>query len=43
MQAYSQIRDPELAIGDLRSLGDRLELPLGWRYRTPPAARATSS
>jgi hypothetical protein len=34
MQAYSQIRDPELAIGDLRSLGDRLELPLGWRYRT---------
>jgi hypothetical protein len=34
MQAYSQIRDPELAIGDLRGLGDRLELPLGWRYRT---------
>jgi hypothetical protein len=34
MQAYSQIRDPELAIGDLRSLADRLELPLGWRYRT---------
>jgi hypothetical protein len=34
MQAYSQIRDPELAIGDLRSLGDRLELPLGWRYRS---------
>lgn len=34
MQAYSQIRDPELEIGDLRSLGDRLELPLGWRYRS---------
>jgi hypothetical protein len=34
MQAYSQIRDPELAIGDLRSIGDRLELPLGWRYRS---------
>ena len=34
MQSYSQIRDPELAIGDLRSLGDRLELPLGWRYRS---------
>jgi hypothetical protein len=34
MQAYSQIRDPELAIGDLRSLGERLELPLGWRYRS---------
>jgi hypothetical protein len=34
MQAYSQIRDPELAIGDLRALGDRLELPLGWRYRS---------
>jgi hypothetical protein len=34
MQAYSQIRDPELSIGDLRSLGDRLDLPLGWRYRS---------
>lgn len=34
MQAYSQIRDPGLAIGDLRGLGERLELPLGWRYRS---------
>lgn len=34
MQAYSQIRDPELAIGDLAALGERLELPLGWRYRS---------
>lgn len=33
MQAYSQIVDPSLKIGDLRSLGDRLELPAGWRYR----------
>ncbi len=34
MQSYSQIRDPQLAIGELRSLGDRLELPPGWRYRS---------
>jgi hypothetical protein len=33
MQSYAQIRDPELEIGDLRSLGDRLELPPGWSYR----------
>jgi hypothetical protein len=34
MQSYSQIRDPQLTIGALRSLGDRLELPVGWRYRS---------
>jgi hypothetical protein len=34
MQAYSQIKDPDLTIGQLRSLGRRLDLPPGWRYRT---------
>jgi hypothetical protein len=34
MQSYSQIKDPSLAIGDLRGLGDRLELPQGWAYRS---------
>ena len=34
MQSYSQIRDPELSIGQLRSLGDRLDLPQGWTYRS---------
>jgi hypothetical protein len=34
MQAYSQIKDPSLKIGQLRSLGKRLELPPGWRYRS---------
>jgi hypothetical protein len=33
MQAYSQIVDPKLRIGRLRTLGRRLELPGGWRYR----------
>jgi hypothetical protein len=33
MQSYSQIRDPKLAIGQLRSLGRRLDPPPGWRYR----------
>ena len=33
MQAYSQIRDPGLRIGQLRRLGRRLDLPTGWRYR----------
>jgi hypothetical protein len=33
MQAYSQIRDPKLSIGKLRTLGRRLDLPPGWRYR----------
>jgi hypothetical protein len=33
MQSYAQILDPEQTIGDLRSLGDRLELPPGWTYR----------
>jgi hypothetical protein len=34
MQAYSQIVDPSLAIGKLRGLGRRLDLPTGWRYRS---------
>ena len=41
MQAYSQIVDRTQKIGDLRTLGRRLDLPPGWRYRTrvpaPPA------
>jgi hypothetical protein len=34
MQAYAQIRDPSLTIAKLRTLGRRLDLPAGWRYRT---------
>jgi hypothetical protein len=34
MQSYAQIRDPRLTIRQLRSLGRRLDLPPGWRYRT---------
>jgi hypothetical protein len=34
MQAYAQIKDPHQRIGKLRSLGRRLELPPGWRYRS---------
>jgi hypothetical protein len=34
MQAYAQIVDPTLTIGKLPSLGRRLDLPPGWRYRT---------
>ncbi len=33
MQAYAQIVDPKQTIGQLRSLGKRLDLPQGWRYR----------
>ncbi len=33
MQSYSQIRDPDLRIGELKSLGERLELPAGWHFR----------
>jgi hypothetical protein len=34
MQAYAQIKDRSLTIGKLRSLGRRLDLPPGWRYRS---------
>ncbi len=34
MQSYSQIVDPNLRIGQLKSLGDRLDLPVGWRFQT---------
>jgi hypothetical protein len=33
MQSYSQIRDPDQRIGDLRTLGRRIDPPPGWRYR----------
>jgi hypothetical protein len=33
MQSYAQIKDPTMTIGKLRSLGRRLKLPSGWRYR----------
>ena len=34
MQSYSQIVDPSLSLGALRSLGGRLALPQGWEYRS---------
>lgn len=34
MQSYAQIVDPKLTLGKLRTLGSRLVLPQGWRYRT---------
>jgi hypothetical protein len=34
MQSYAQIKDPSLTLRRLRSLGRRLTLPPGWRYRT---------
>lgn len=34
MQSYTLMRDPLLTIGGLRRLGERLDLPEGWRYRT---------
>jgi hypothetical protein len=34
MQSYSQIRDPQLSIGQLRGLGSRLQPPQGWEYRS---------
>jgi hypothetical protein len=33
MQSYAQIKDPTLSLAQLRSLGRRLMLPSGWRYR----------
>lgn len=33
MQSYAQIVDPTLTIADLETLGERLELPEGWRYQ----------
>ena len=32
MQSYSQIRDPQLTMAQLRGLGSRLTLPEGWTY-----------
>jgi hypothetical protein len=34
MQSYAQIKDKNLTIDDLASLGSRLSLPDGWRYST---------
>lgn len=33
MQSYTHSIDPTLTIDDLETLGDRLELPEGWRYQ----------
>jgi hypothetical protein len=33
MQSYAQIVDPAQTLADLGSLGERLDLPRGWRYR----------
>ena len=33
MQSYTQLVDPTLTIDDLETLGERLELPEGWRYQ----------
>lgn len=33
MQAYSQIKDPKMSESRLASLGSRLSLPTGWRYK----------
>jgi hypothetical protein len=34
MQSYAQIKDPKLTLAKLRTLGRRLTLPPGWRYRS---------
>lgn len=39
MQSYAQIKDPTLSLKKLASLGHRLKLPPGWRYRTRRLAR----
>jgi hypothetical protein len=40
MQSYAQIADPSLTLAKLGSLGGRLELPAGWRYRKRKLTRA---
>lgn len=39
MQSYAQIVDPALTLADLPSLGSRLSLPAGWRYRSRRLSR----
>ncbi len=34
MQSFSRIVDPDLALEDLASLGDRLDLPAGWSFES---------
>ncbi len=34
MQSYSQIKNPSLTLAQLKTLGGRLKLPQGWRYRS---------
>ena len=34
MQSYSQIVDPDLRLSDLKDIGDRLDLPEGWRFKS---------
>jgi hypothetical protein len=40
MQSYAQIKDPKLRLSKLGSLGRRLKLPTGWRYRSRKLAHA---
>ncbi|MEL6271736.1 MAG: hypothetical protein AAFV33_14585 [Chloroflexota bacterium] len=34
MQVFSQVVDPTLTMDDLEKLGDRLDLPGGWRFES---------
>ncbi len=34
MQSSAQIADPKLSLDDLPRLGERLQLPAGWKYQT---------
>ena len=40
MQSYSQIIDPQQSIGDLKSLGSRLNLPQGWTFKSKRLKRS---
>jgi hypothetical protein len=42
MQSYSLAVDPTLTEGDLPTLGTRLQLPPGWRYRVRQLSREWS-
>jgi hypothetical protein len=33
MQSYSRTVDPKLSYADLKTLGTKLKLPTGWKYR----------
>jgi len=34
MQSYARIVDEDLTLADLPSLGDQLQVPAGWEYRS---------